>query len=67
MYLESNMFNPLNFTKMEEKEIKELIAKKELEINQLRELKPVIGEEQVKQQIDIRLEDLSKLFKLLKK
>lgn len=59
------MFN-LNSKHMEEKEIKDLISRKEKEIRQLLELKEWLADEHLEKQIDIRLEDLSKLYKKLK-
>lgn len=66
-YLESNMFNPLTLKRMDEEEIKKLIARRELEIRQIQELSPLIGEKETERQIDIRLDFLSDLYKMLKK
>ena len=50
---------------MDKNEIRKLITKKEQEIRQLMELSEWIGKKHVEQQIDLRLEDLHKLYKEL--
>ena len=48
---------------MDIEEIEQLIARKEKEIKQLLELKDLLKSEHIKRQIDMRLDDLSKLYK----
>lgn len=52
---------------MEKEEIEKLITRKETELKQLMELKDLFTSKHLEKQIDIRLEDLSKLYKELKK
>lgn len=52
---------------MDKEEIEQLIARKEKEIKQLLELKGLLKSEHIERQIDMRLEDLSKLYKEVKK
>ena len=48
---------------MDKEEIEQLIARKEKEIKQLLELKELLKSEHIERQIDMRLDDLSKLYK----
>lgn len=48
---------------MEEKEVENQIKRKEREIRDLLRLQKIIGEKELERQIDLRLEDLSKLYK----
>ena len=48
---------------MDKEEIEQLIARKEKEIKQLLELKDLLKSEHIERQIDMRLDDLSKLYK----
>lgn len=52
---------------MDKEEIEQLIARKEKEIKQLLELRELLNSEHIEKQIDMRLEDLSKLYKEVKK
>ena len=52
---------------MDKEEIEQLIARKEKEIKQLLELKELLKSEYIERQIDMRLDDLSKLYKEVKK
>lgn len=52
---------------MDEEEIERLIARKKKEIKQLLELKELLKSEHIERQIDMRLDDLSKLYKEVKK
>ena len=52
---------------MDKEEIEQLIARKEKEIKQLLELKDLLKSEHIKRQIDMRLDDHSKLYKEVKK
>ena len=48
---------------MDKEEIEQLIARKEKEIKQLLELKELLKSEHIERQIDMRFDDLSKLYK----
>lgn len=52
---------------MDTEEIERIIARKEKEIKQLLELQSLLSSEHLEEQIDMRLEDLSKLYKELRK
>ncbi|GJG36106.1 hypothetical protein [Prevotella lacticifex] len=52
---------------MDKEEIERLIARKKKEIKQLLELKELLKSEHIERQIDMRLDDLSKLYKEVKK
>ena len=51
---------------MNKEEIQKLITRKETEIKQLMELQKLVSSKHLEKQIDIRLDDLSKLLKELK-
>ncbi len=51
---------------MNKEEIQKLITRKETEIKQLMELQELVSSKHLEKQIDIRLDDLSKLHKELK-
>lgn len=53
----------LKSKQMDKEEIEQLIARKEKEIKQLLELKDLLKSEHIERQIDMRLDDLSKLYK----
>ena len=53
----------LKSKQMDKEEIEQLIARKEKEIKQLLELKDLLKSEHIEIQIDMRLDDLSKLYK----
>ena len=53
----------LKSKQMDKEEIEQLIARKEKEIKQLLELKELLKSEHIERQIDMRLDDLSKLYK----
>ena len=52
---------------MDKEEIERLIARKKKEIKQLLELKELLKSEHIERYIDMRLDDLSKLYKEVKK
>ena len=52
---------------MDKEEIERLIARKKKEIKQLLELKELLKSDHIERQIDMRLDDLSKLYKEVKK
>ncbi|WP_159103166.1 hypothetical protein [Hoylesella saccharolytica] len=49
---------------MEKETLEKLIERKEQEIKDLQELAELVGKEHLEKQIDLRLEDLLKLYKL---
>lgn len=51
---------------MKQEELKKLIERKVQEIKDLQKLADVVGDAHLEKQIDIRLDDLSKLYKKLK-
>ena len=52
---------------MDKEEIEQLIARKKKKIKQLLELKELLKSEHIERQIGMRLDDLSKLYKEVKK
>lgn len=61
------MYNFKKETKMTEQEIEKEIQRKEQEIRDLMRFENFIGKENLQKQIDLRLDDLSKLYKRRKK
>ena len=66
MWLRNNIIN-IKIKAMDKEEIERLIARKKKEIKQLLELKELLKSEHIERQIDMRLDDLSKLYKEVKK